>query len=309
MHPSFRLLFCFFPVSLPLTLVAGLLAAEVPDPDRSPPPPSRSTFATAPVADSPLAGFVVLVNLPERRLRVYDAALAGRIDDWTPPLAEYRVAIGTRRHRTPVFSGAVGAKISKPTWHVPRAEWAGELAGRIIPFSSRENPFRARNAEGRVEGYFITLGHRGIGLHSTREPRSIGRLASHGCIRMRLDDIRALYRLLPPGTPVTIEYRLYRVVRSDTDVRIEVFEDVYRRFSREERRAELREHLRRHGLAKEILRPEEIAMLLEGREISLADVTPHRIVAYDKTSLSAAPAAASQSAACILARAVLAMPH
>ncbi|HEX9717886.1 MAG TPA: L,D-transpeptidase [Actinomycetota bacterium] len=43
-----------------------------------------------------------------------------------------------------------------------------------------------------------------VGIHGTNDPSSIGRRASHGCIRMRNADIRALVRILPLGTPVTI---------------------------------------------------------------------------------------------------------
>jgi lipoprotein-anchoring transpeptidase ErfK/SrfK len=43
-----------------------------------------------------------------------------------------------------------------------------------------------------------------VGLHGTNDPTSIGRRVSHGCIRMRNADIRALVRILPLGTLVTI---------------------------------------------------------------------------------------------------------
>lgn len=43
-----------------------------------------------------------------------------------------------------------------------------------------------------------------IGLHGTDEEDSIGRAASHGCIRMSNDDITALTTLLPLGTPIHI---------------------------------------------------------------------------------------------------------
>jgi hypothetical protein len=43
-----------------------------------------------------------------------------------------------------------------------------------------------------------------IGIHGTNEPDSIGRSASHGCIRLRNEDIVRLAHTLPLGTPVTI---------------------------------------------------------------------------------------------------------
>jgi len=44
-----------------------------------------------------------------------------------------------------------------------------------------------------------------IGLHGTDDADSIGRAASHGCIRLSNEDITALAQLLPLGTPITID--------------------------------------------------------------------------------------------------------
>jgi hypothetical protein len=44
----------------------------------------------------------------------------------------------------------------------------------------------------------------GYGLHGTDEPASIGRSASHGCVRLRNEDIETLYRIVPVGTVVYI---------------------------------------------------------------------------------------------------------
>ncbi|MET4781326.1 L,D-transpeptidase family protein [Glaciihabitans sp. UYNi722] len=43
-----------------------------------------------------------------------------------------------------------------------------------------------------------------IGLHGTNEASSIGKAASHGCIRMNNTEITTLATLLPLGTPITI---------------------------------------------------------------------------------------------------------
>lgn len=43
-----------------------------------------------------------------------------------------------------------------------------------------------------------------IGIHGTNAPRLIPGRVSHGCVRMRNEDIVALSRLLPVGTPLTI---------------------------------------------------------------------------------------------------------
>ncbi len=44
----------------------------------------------------------------------------------------------------------------------------------------------------------------GYALHGTNKPESIGQAVSHGCVRLRNEDIETLYRLVPTGTPVYI---------------------------------------------------------------------------------------------------------
>ena len=44
----------------------------------------------------------------------------------------------------------------------------------------------------------------GYALHGTNNPASIGQSVSHGCIRLRNEDIEHLYRIVPVGTPVYI---------------------------------------------------------------------------------------------------------
>lgn len=43
------------------------------------------------------------------------------------------------------------------------------------------------------------------GIHGTDKPESIGSNASHGCIRMHVEDAEALYAIVPNGTKVVIE--------------------------------------------------------------------------------------------------------
>ena len=43
------------------------------------------------------------------------------------------------------------------------------------------------------------------GIHGTNKPESIGSNASHGCIRMKVEDAEALYAIVPNGTKVVIE--------------------------------------------------------------------------------------------------------
>jgi hypothetical protein len=44
----------------------------------------------------------------------------------------------------------------------------------------------------------------GYAIHGTDEPETIGRAASHGCLRLRNDDVLALFDLVAVGTPVFV---------------------------------------------------------------------------------------------------------
>jgi lipoprotein-anchoring transpeptidase ErfK/SrfK len=44
------------------------------------------------------------------------------------------------------------------------------------------------------------------GIHGTNNPSSIGKVVSHGCIRMHNSDVLELSRLVSVGTPVKIIY-------------------------------------------------------------------------------------------------------
>jgi hypothetical protein len=48
------------------------------------------------------------------------------------------------------------------------------------------------------------LSEKGYGIHGTNEPGSIGKAASHGCIRMGKADLEELYALVQVGDAVEI---------------------------------------------------------------------------------------------------------
>ena len=53
-----------------------------------------------------------------------------------------------------------------------------------------------------------------FGIHGTNAPSSIGRNASHGCIRLRVRDAETLYRLVPYGARVVIEGGAFGAVQN-----------------------------------------------------------------------------------------------
>jgi L,D-transpeptidase-like protein len=61
----------------------------------------------------------------------------------------------------------------------------------------------ARKYKGVLGTHRLNLGD-GYALHGTNRPETIGRSVSHGCIRLRNEDIARLYGMVDVGTPVFI---------------------------------------------------------------------------------------------------------
>lgn len=73
-------------------------------------------------------------------------------------------------------------------------------AGNLIvpPFGTNQRKYR-----GVLGTHRLNIGD-GYSLHGTNRPETVGRSVSHGCVRLRNEDIAALYDMVPIGTPVYI---------------------------------------------------------------------------------------------------------
>lgn len=86
----------------------------------------------------------------------------------------------------------------------------GEFAVSSIE-DSRKWTHDFGDGKGRIKGaygpWFIRLatpGWKGIGIHGTHDPDSIGTAATEGCIRLRNSDLLRLVARISVGIPVTI---------------------------------------------------------------------------------------------------------
>jgi L,D-transpeptidase catalytic domain len=60
-----------------------------------------------------------------------------------------------------------------------------------------------RRYQGVLGTHRLNLGN-GYALHGTNQPTTVGGAVSHGCVRLRNEDIAKLYAMVPVGTPVYI---------------------------------------------------------------------------------------------------------
>jgi lipoprotein-anchoring transpeptidase ErfK/SrfK len=106
----------------------------------------------------------------------------------------YTVAIGQVGYDTPAGLYHIQNKAVNPAWSVPNSDWAGSLAGTVVPGGTPQNPLKAR-----------WLGiYDGAGIHGTDATYSLGTAASHGCIRMSIPEVIELYDQVPVGAPIYI---------------------------------------------------------------------------------------------------------
>jgi lipoprotein-anchoring transpeptidase ErfK/SrfK len=128
----------------------------------------------------------IVVNRDEFKLRFYEHLKLAKT---------YDVAVGMEGLETPAGLHHIEWEQENPSWYVPKKAWAGKLAGTVVP-PGPSDPLKARFMS--IEG--------GAGIHGIdpSEYDSIGHDASHGCVRMRISDVIALYDKSPVGTPVYI---------------------------------------------------------------------------------------------------------
>jgi lipoprotein-anchoring transpeptidase ErfK/SrfK len=134
---------------------------------------------------------VVLVSIADRRLAVMED---GEV------LAYFPVAVGAAVSPSPTGEFEIVNRVANPAYY----------QDGVVVEASENSPVGTR---------WIGLNLKGYGIHGTNTPRSIGRAASHGCIRLRNRDVERLYAMLRVGDLVSI--------RGERDDEIaEVFGDV-----------------------------------------------------------------------------------
>ena len=119
---------------------------------------------------------VVLVSLVDRKLAVVDNGVV---------IATFQVAVGAKVSPSPTGEFTIVSRVINPTYY---------HRGTVIP-AGKDNPVGTR---------WVGLTLKGYGIHGTNAPGSIGRAASHGCIRLRNRDMERLFTMLRVGDTVQI---------------------------------------------------------------------------------------------------------
>ena len=118
----------------------------------------------------------IVVSIPDRKLAVLEGDRIVRI---------FQTAVGAPHSPSPTGVYQIVNTIADPTWYTK---------GKIVP-PGKCNPLGTR---------WLGLSRKGYGIHGTNRPNSIGRNASHGCIRMRNREVEELFKMVAVGEKVEL---------------------------------------------------------------------------------------------------------
>ena len=157
----------------------------------------------------------IVINIPQRTLFFLDDGVA---------IAQYPVGLGLASW--PTFTGpfTIQAKETDPVWDVPPSiQEEMRRAGKTVLTQVAPGP---NNPLGK---HWLGLSVPGFGIHGTNAPATVGRFATHGCIRMRAADIADLYARVTVGTPGMAVYEPVIVNAGDDAIWLEAHRDTYGR--------------------------------------------------------------------------------
>ena len=118
----------------------------------------------------------IVVSIADRKLAVLEGERIVGI---------FETAVGAPQSPSPTGVYQIVNSIADPTWYTK---------GKIVP-PGKCNPLGTR---------WLGLSRKGYGIHGTNRPNSIGRNASHGCIRMRNREVEELFKMVAVGEKVEL---------------------------------------------------------------------------------------------------------
>ncbi len=152
----------------------------------------------------------LVINIPEMRL--YDFTVR------EGPPEVFALAIGDMADPSILGDFRVGEKRKDPVWTVPKSirEEEPHLPAAVPP--GPDNPLGSR---------WMRVGNTSYGIHGTDVRWSIGRQATHGCLRLYEDEIQRLYARIPRGTRLQIVYQIAKWSREGRHLYVEAHPDPY----------------------------------------------------------------------------------
>ncbi|MGA8087853.1 MAG: L,D-transpeptidase [Terracidiphilus sp.] len=130
----------------------------------------------AEVQTAPIVKRVIVVSLEDKKLALVEDGQVKKV---------YAVAIGKPSTPSPTGTFMIARRVKNPTY--------SHNGKTVLPGPG--NPVGTR---------WMGLSIKGYGIHGTNEPKSIGKAASHGCIRMAKKDVEEMYAMVSVGDTVEL---------------------------------------------------------------------------------------------------------
>jgi hypothetical protein len=129
----------------------------------------------------------------------------------------FPVGVGRPQFKTPLGHFSVITKTEHPSWENPYL-----AAGKVRIGAVANNPLGTRWIG------FLADDKGEYGIHGTDTPSSVGKLSSHGCIRMQVKDAEYVFNYVELGTPVDVTYdTIMAVPEGNEKVVLKMYPDVY----------------------------------------------------------------------------------
>jgi len=137
----------------------------------------------------------IVLNIPEMRLYYFPPHKQG-----VPvKVITYPLGVGREGWNTPYVQTKVIQKQKDPYWYPPESI-REEHAANGDPLPRQIGP----GPENPLGNYALRLSLPSYLIHGTNKPSGVGMRVSHGCIRLYPENIKELFDLVKPGTPVNI---------------------------------------------------------------------------------------------------------
>jgi L,D-transpeptidase ErfK/SrfK len=159
----------------------------------------------------------LIINIAEMRLYMFPTRVHPGESVY---VRTWPVGIGTAEAPSPVGPFTVRSKERNPTWVVPPSILRTMDEPRAVVPPGPDNPLGA---------YRIRLSKGLYSIHGTDVPWSVGRLTTHGCIRLYPEHISKLFRLVKPGMPGELVYQPVKFGEQGGQIYVEVHRDLYHR--------------------------------------------------------------------------------
>jgi hypothetical protein len=150
-------------------------------------------------------------NRPDVRVTVNVPAFLLTLWQDGKEIATYHVGVGRKAYPLPIGERQATRIILNPAWIPPDSSWVREgMVGERIPADDPRNPL------GKIK---IPLGDAYL-IHEATSPSDIGRLVSHGCVRMLTDDLFDLTERIARARSLDLTREEIEAARDDTERRV-----------------------------------------------------------------------------------------